>query len=181
MKGFLKIVLVIIVGLAFGTLLHKWQNGNGSIGTSGHTLVCDTVTVYDTIPYYKPTEIAQTQLGTSVYYLPLYYKPRPDSANVDTCGMSAGGMPRLCVDSTAVEVPIVQKHYRDSTYEAWVSGPIAPNLDSIFVYPRQRTITMREYQPPNKWHLGLTAGYAATPKGFQPYIGIGITYSIISW
>lgn len=29
------------------------------------------------------------------------------------------------------------------------------------------------------WSIGLTGGYGATPKGFQPFIGAGITYTFI--
>lgn len=84
-------------------------------------------------------------------------------------------------DSAVVELPIIRRHYADSTYEAWVSGPIDPRLDSIRVYARTTTITKREWKPPKRWHLGVTAGYGYGAKGFQPYIGIGITYSIFSF
>ena len=84
-------------------------------------------------------------------------------------------------DSAVVELPMTRRHYADSTYEAWVSGPIDPRLDSIRVYARTTTITKREWKPPKRWHLGVTAGYGYGAKGFQPYIGIGITYSIFSF
>lgn len=83
-------------------------------------------------------------------------------------------------DSVAVEIPIVQRHYRDSTYEAWVSGYEA-RLDSVRVFAPTTVITRREWKPPKRWHVGVTAGYGYGPKGVQPYVGIGITYSIISF
>lgn len=83
-------------------------------------------------------------------------------------------------DSVAVEIPIVQRHYRDSTYEAWVSGYEA-RLDSVRVFAPTTVITRREWKPPKRWHVGVTAGYGYGPRGVQPYVGIGITYSIISF
>lgn len=83
-------------------------------------------------------------------------------------------------DSVAVEIPIVQRHYRDSTYEAWVSGYDA-RLDSVRVFAPTTVITRREWKPPKRWHVGVTAGYGYGPRGVQPYVGIGITYSIISF
>lgn len=75
-------------------------------------------------------------------------------------------------DSVAV-VPITQKIYGDSTYKAWVSG-YGVNLDSIHVF--RPTITIKK--PPNRWNIGAQLGVGLTPKGVQPYVGIGITYRI---
>ena len=116
------------------------------------------------LPYVKKVTPVNEIKDSTIFYL----------------GCGAGGEPRQRPDSVAVEIPITQKHYRDSTYEAWVSG-YAQNLDSIKVYRRTETITIREYKPPNRWHLGITAGYGYTPGGFKPYIGIGISYSLFSW
>lgn len=85
-------------------------------------------------------------------------------------------------DSAAVEIPITQKRYDGDDYRAYVSG-YEPNLDSIFVFPKTTVIHERSYKPPNKWHIGITGGYGYGFKSKQaePYIGIGITYSIISF
>lgn len=98
----------------------------------------------------------------------------------DEYGTGAGGKPRLC-DSAIVELPTIQRHYADSTYDAWVSGPIDPKLDSLRVYARTEIITKRERWPPKHWHIGPTVGFGYTPQGFQPYIGISLTYSIFSF
>lgn len=85
-------------------------------------------------------------------------------------------------DSAAVAIPITQKRYENEDYRAYVSG-YEPNLDSIFVFPKTTVIHERSYKPPNKWHIGITGGYGYGFKSKQaePYIGIGITYSIISF
>ena len=87
-----------------------------------------------------------------------------------------------CTDSVDVEIPITQKRYADSAYTAWVSG-YRPSLDSIHIYPRHevRTITNTIRQKSKRWSVGLNAGYGITPKGFQPYVGIGVNCSLFSF
>lgn len=80
-------------------------------------------------------------------------------------------------DSSTVVLPITQTHYTDSAYDAWVSGFHA-KLDSIRLYPPVITKTVTIYKPPNRWSVGVTGGYGITPKGLQPYIGIGVTYRL---
>lgn len=166
------------------------------------TVVETKETTVDTIPYCAPMPQSELALGTHRYTLPTYRfigggaggEPRPrtkqkDSTCVDTIahndkpfGTGAGGEPRLCSkDSAIVEVPMIQRHYADSTYEAWVSGPIAPRLDSVRIFAPTTIITKREWKPPKRWHIGVTAGYGYGAKGFQPYIGVGITYSLFSF
>lgn len=73
-------------------------------------------------------------------------------------------------DSVAV-VPITQMKYQDSTYTAWVSG-YEPCLDSIRVY--QREVKTKQ----SRWSIGLQGGVGLTPKGVQPYVGIGVSYRL---
>ena len=79
----------------------------------------------------------------------------------------------IVVDSVRVYLPITQKCYRDSTYTAWVSG-YQPKLDSIQIY--RPTITITTTKKP-KFTYGIQAGYGITPKGLQPYLGVGIGYT----
>lgn len=79
-------------------------------------------------------------------------------------------------DTVSVTVPITQRVYFDTAYTAWVSGYEA-RLDSIEVY--RRNVTTVVSMPPKRWGLGVTAGYAATPRGLQPMVGIGITYNLV--
>lgn len=145
------------------------------------------ITKIDTSEHKAPAEIAVSERPARVCRLPVYGagsggKPRctvPENPIAITCTAEATSVADSMV---AVAVPMEQKHYRDSTYEAWVSG-FEPRLDSIRVYGRTRTVTVRirEYKPPDRWHVGLSAGYAYTPAGLRPYVGIGITYSLISF
>ena len=83
-------------------------------------------------------------------------------------------------DSATIELPIMQSVYESKDYKAYVSG-VHARLDSIFVYPLHEVVTIREKQPPKRWHIGVTTGYGLTTKGMQPYVGIGLTYSLISF
>ena len=76
------------------------------------------------------------------------------------------------------------KLYKDSLYEAWVSG-YEPSLDSICVFPVTKTITntitntvieTKEVKKKTPFGIGIQAGYGY-PHG--AYVGIGISYNFI--
>ena len=102
----------------------------------------------------------------------------PDYAQIPDENIRVG----FSSDSIPVEIPIIQKRYESEDYLAYVSG-YEPSLDSIFVFPKTTVIRERIYKPPNKWHIGITGGYGYgfTSKQAEPYIGIGITYSVFSF
>lgn len=87
------------------------------------------------------------------------------------------------MDSTTVELPVVQRHYTDTAqrYEAWVSGPVDPRLDSITIYSQTQVIRITERPKPKRWGLSAGAGVAMTPSGVQPAIFIGATYTFVSF
>ncbi|WP_304423480.1 DUF6808 domain-containing protein [uncultured Duncaniella sp.] len=199
MKDFLKILCVVVICVVAGAYLHKCQSPPSAVPGRAECAT-DTVKVYDTIPYLLPKPQDELAIGTSRYTLPKYYfigvgaggEPRCSGANETTClvdsiglsffyGTGAGGEPRCSRDSAIVELPIIQRHYADSTYEAWISGPIDPRLDSLQLFAPTTIITKQEWKPPKKWHIGPTIGYGYTPHGFEPYIGVSITYSILSF
>ena len=70
------------------------------------------------------------------------------------------------------------KEYKDSTYYAKISG-INAYLEEIRVYPKTITqyINTKEYVyvPPKKWSVGIQGGIGITPKGLQPYLGVGVS------
>lgn len=86
----------------------------------------------------------------------------------------------------SVEVEITQKMYSDdSTYTAYVSG-VNPNLDSIFVKQKEvthsiletRTLQVKKFR---RWNVGLIGGYGYgfKSKNLEPFVGVGITISLI--
>ncbi len=132
--------------------------------------------VIDTADVISPQPVHEAIIGDTTIRvrLPAPRQPSGVHAPADT--------PSLAPDSVDVELPIIQRHYaaEDSTWEAWVSGPVDPCLDSLKVYSVRETVTIREPPPrpitkPKRWSIGVQAGYGFTPKGFQPYIGVGIS------
>ena len=74
-------------------------------------------------------------------------------------------------DTIRIRLPIESKHYTAESYDAWVSG-YEPSLDSIKVYSRE----VKTKQ--SRWSVGLQGGVGLTPKGVQPYIGVGVSYRL---
>ena len=148
-------------------------------------IVSDTTTFVDTITYYKPVPKDSAVVRYVTRYLPVAKQKdtllagnyaQKDGEIIPPHGLSDES------DSMAVEIPITQKVYKGEEYRTYVSG-YEPHLDSIFVFPKTTMIREMAYKPTNKWHLGITGGYGYGFKSQQmePYIGIGITYSIISF
>lgn len=91
-------------------------------------------------------------------------------------------------DSVDVILPVIQKEYRDSTYEAYVSGYKDVNLDSIRVFQHNKIVQINNQieriKYKNKhWHIGpsVGVGYDFTNNRVAPYLGVSVQYSIFSW
>ncbi len=182
---YILLALAGIVTFVAGFLLGKDLKPPGTVTTE------EKETIYDTIPYFAPMPKSELVAGTHSYALPSYCflgggaggEPRQRPQKADATVVDQDTTIRLAygTDSAMVELPIIQRHYADSTYEAWVSGPIDPQLDSVKVFVPTTIITNRERKPPKRWHIGVTGGYGYGARGFQPYIGVGVTYSIFSF
>lgn len=117
----------------------------------------DTLTLWDTITIDKPVYIKERVVEN--IYVPV----------ADTVLISKN-------DTTFIVLPRTQKEYSDTLYHAWVSG-YQPALDSIKVFQRTEYITTTITAKPKHWHItvGPQAGIGLTPKGWQPYLGGGVT------
>lgn len=133
-------------------------------GASTAVVTADTIEVvkWDTIVRTQPVVVEQKALGLKAYRVKLLGRIEPTDS--------------LC-DSVDVELPIEQKVYGDSTYKAWVSGFDA-RLDSIKIYQPTKYITITTKQKPSRWNVGIQGGVGITPKGVQPYIGVGVSYKL---
>lgn len=175
----------ILLALLFGLIMF-FAGMNIGKGKEELTEEPVTETVVDTIAYFEPIAQTTTKLKTQRYALPKYVfistgLPQQCEADSNEHDSTLIEVIECGNDSAIVDLPIVQRHYADSTFEAWVSGPIDPRLDSVIVFTPTTIITKREWKPPKRWHVGVTAGYGYGEKGFLPYVGIGITYSIFSF
>ena len=83
-------------------------------------------------------------------------------------------------DTTYMVLPRTQRVYSDSLYRAWVSG-YQPALDSLDIYYKEYHITKTIVEKPKRWHVGLQGGYGMSKDGLTPYIGVGLSYSILSF
>jgi hypothetical protein len=89
-------------------------------------------------------------------------------------------------DSAAVEIPISRYvAEQDSLYRVVAEG-YAVDFKEITVYPKTVTICHQlEVPKPTHWGIGVQAGYGATLSNntvkLAPYIGVGISYNIITW
>jgi opacity protein-like surface antigen len=155
-------VICLIAGVAFRCQEQREAQTITHIDTT-------RVVVYDTVTYRQPIAVDSVVL-------------RYETIKVRKVVNDTIRVLDSAEDSVAVEIPITQKHYADSTYSAWVSG-YDPCLDSIKVYPRTEvvTITKQIQDKPKRWGIGIHGGVGISKGGFTPYIGIGVQYNIIRW
>ena len=191
-KHFIIIALVVLSAFLSGLFM-----GKNRIETPPDIVTEIKETTVDTISHLAPK--LQSEMMSGIHCYPLHaYCIRGASGKMRQCvesnnsdedmdsvtvkyGIVPGGESQGCTDSAIVELPLIQRHYADSTYEAWVSGPIDPRLDSVKVFASTTIISKKGWKPPKRWHIGPTIGYGYTPNGFQPYFGVSLTYSILSW
>lgn len=157
------ILLLFNIVNAVGYFVNELRNSH----SSEMKVKVDTLLVYDTIfvekPVIKKVEIIDTLLLT----VPI----------TDTL---------MLHDTVLVHLPIEQRQYSDPRYTAWVSG-YRPQLDSIQIYQQTQHITkeVKVATKPKRWGIGLQAGYGVSFSNKQikatPYIGIGISYNILTW
>ena len=179
-------LIFFLVGLLCGGVIgFGVGRGTAEKGAGGKIITADTITRYDTLLVKSPT--ARDSIVVKYITKTLPKSGNNSVENIPQIGNIHGdNIPVFAEvadsDSVAVKIPITQKRYDGENYSAWVSG-YEPSLDSIFVSQRTDVVTIREKKPPNKWHIGVQCGvgYTFKSKQFEPFIGVGISYSIISF
>ena len=91
-------------------------------------------------------------------------------------------------DSVQVELPYISKEFKDSLYEAWVSGYQEVNLDSIRVFKEKQIIEINNTKYVTKYKnrpfgfsIGVGGTYSPVSNKIEPGIFLGITYTIKSF
>ena len=168
MKGKNILILVLLLAaLVLGFILGRGKKEEVQVK---ERIKKEVVTKYDTIRAAAPKPVHDTIVKWQEARVPREHFR-------DLTKMTKGS------DSVDVTLPITQRMYRDSNYTAWVSG-YKPSLDSIHTYNKMvyttRTIERTVTKPPNRWGIGINAGYGygINSKLFEPYVGIGVTYII---
>lgn len=181
-------LIFFLVGLLCGGVIgFGVGRGTAENGADGKIITTDTITRYDTLLVKSPTARDSIVVKYITKTLPLSKPEKNDTLLAeDYAQNNVENIPVFAEvadsDSVAVKIPITQKRYDGENYSAWVSG-YEPSLDSIFVSQRTDVVTIREKKPPNKWHIGVQCGvgYTFKSKQFEPFIGVGLSYSIISF
>ena len=148
-----RIIIAFIIGLWLATLICRCHHSTESEPTLRDTIV-------DTIKVVKP--IAVDSVVTRYKWVNV--ERVKDTTIVNEVS-------EVVFDTIRIRLPIESKHYTAESYDAWVSG-YEPSLDSIKVY--QREVKTKQ----SRWSIGLQGGVGMTPRGVQPYIGIGIGYRL---
>ena len=167
---FLKIITLVFGILLLFNIVNAigyFVNDHRNAHPSEMKVKVDTLYVYDTIFVEKPVIKKVEIIDTLRLPVPI----------TDTL---------MLHDTVFVHLPIEQRQYSDPRYTAWVSG-YRPQLDSILIYQRTEYITkeIKTVTKPKRWGIGLQAGYGVSLRNGQvftaPYIGVGLSYSIINW
>lgn len=157
--------LLLIASVALNIYLFT---GRAGVKGRGRLVYEDTVTYFDTVPMYYPVPQDSVVLRYVTKSLPLVKEDSLAGDSVQRSVTSAS-------DSVRVNVPVMQKAYKGDNYRIYISG-YSVGVDSMFIYPQKQVIRIRD--EPKRFNFGLSAGYGMTPKGFQPYVGVSVTYSI---
>ena len=126
----------------------------------------DTLLLFDTITLSKPVFVEKIKLDSVL--IPV----------TDTLWLH---------DTLYVYLEREQIQWQDSLCRVYASG-VNPQVDSVTHFVRE-TIVNREISVPvkvkSRWGLGIQVGYGAGINGKQvyltPYVGVGISYNILSW
>ncbi len=182
MERLKNIVLCLFVALFLASLLLNVHHY-----TDKRNEVQERSVFVDTIPYYKPIPKDSVVIRYINKRLPTVKGEetpvKKDSLEnrqvTEAEDLLCKQEPELS-DSADVLIPITQKVYEDSTYRAVISG-YNVSLDEMLVFPKREVLTIRPQTKPKRWGVGVQAGYGITPAGFQPYLGVGITYNLFSF
>ena len=192
--------------LAGAFLAGRWTKPCGA----PETLRRDTVILRDTLAVPVPTPERVEVIRRDTCLLPLAVPfaqpavaahtpdaagsvPKGNAGRLDAPDAIRGESPVLtrctasllrAVDSLRVPVvvPIERRVYVTADYRAEVEG-YRPRLVSMELYRQTQVVTETPAARPQRWGVGIQAGYGLAPRTgrFEPYIGLGIQYSIWQW
>lgn len=160
-------ILLLVAALVAAVSVLSWRLGyRTAVAESIETPKADTLIIRDTVTVENPVPILTTVIDT---ILVAY----PDIVIIH--------------DTTFVQLPKERKEYSGKDYRAIVSG-YQPSLDLIQVFPETKVVTRTISVPSRKrshFALSLQAGYGITIQDNRitplPYIGAGLSYSLVEW
>lgn len=154
--------ILIGVGLAVAVLLGFLvgqrcpRNGGGETPT----IKVDTLFIRDTIKVTEPISVTKRVLDSIPY-------PVTDTLRLR--------------DTLYVFLEREQIRWEDSLSVVYASG-INPQVDSVIHHTKNMIITKENpVIKKTRWGLGVQAGVGAGKGGLSPYVGIGVSYNLLSW
>jgi hypothetical protein len=178
MKTGTKILIMlgfVAVSILLGFLVGQRCPRNG--GGETPTPKVDTLFTKDTSSFKEPGNEPQPKVKIKEIPVPVFVA---DSSAIDSLLKECARLEKRG-DSLQLILIREQRHYSDSTFDAWVSG-IDPKLDSIKTYNETRIITKEiPVIKKTRWGLGVQAGVGAGRGGLTPYVGVGVSYNLLSW
>ena len=150
------ILLTFYVGMLIG------QKHRQKLPLEPTEIKVDTLVIRDTIIQYKPIFVDKIKVDSVLV-------PVKDTIVIR--------------DSVYIYMDREKITWRDSLCEVYASG-IMTSVDSVRHFQEYKYITIGTQVPvkvKSHWGLGVNAGYGVGKGGFTPYIGVGISYNILSW
>lgn len=164
--GIIKRVIIAIVAVAAIvaiSYLVGWECGS-ELATIEYLDRVDTLVIRDTITQYRP--IVEERRVVEKVLCPV----------TDTIRLQ---------DTIYVYLEKEQLMWQDSLSRVYVSG-IMPQVDSVQHFVEERIMVMHvPVKAKSRWGVGVSAGYGISVANgslsASPYIGVGISYNILSW
>ncbi len=134
----------------------------------------DTIIHLDTVAYLLPIPRDSVVIRYDNIVVPI---ASTNCDSIERCPNSENVTVDVSQDSATIHLPIKQHVYETDTYRAYISG-YRSNLDSIFITNKTTEVIVKKQAMTNRFNIGVQAGYGLTPKGFQPYVGFGVSIRI---
>lgn len=152
------------VGVALAALMLLW--GDRICPRNGHTETLtpkvDTLVIHDTIKVTEPKYITRRVIDSVL--VPV----------TDTIRMK---------DTLFVFLERAQIRWEDSLAVVYASG-INPKVDSVIHFTQNLIITKEIpviQVKKSRWGIGFQAGVGTGKDGLTPYVGVGLSYNLLSW
>ena len=169
-RGFewVLIPLVLVVGSFIGGSYYGQRKVISGIEEKRDTVV-------KVVPIYKDFPQPQKTAHLGYVAIPAYKFLSDTITTVETAYLH---------DTTVVYLPREQKYYNeaDGKLRLWISG-YEPRLDRYELDLPETTITNTVKVKQSRWGISINGGYGFAADGqsarLSPYIGIGISYTIL--
>lgn len=158
MRNSVIILFALLIVGAAGFVAGRKTAKNGGEGTITERV--DTLVIRDTIVSYKPKWMTRRVVDTAYVPVPEYIVRN---------------------DTIVAVMEREQVMWEDSLARIYASG-INPQVDSVTHYRTERVINHIVPVKVNpKWGIGVQGGVGFGKDGLTPYVGVGVSYNILSW